>query len=261
MAQLSRPYQIGLVAVAVLAAAWVLLIHGHRSSSESTSAPSTARVTNTTTHAAAPAKHAEGTAGSATGHGSASSLGSLGHAVEKARGAVGTSKQNERQLGERSRQASSETATTTTTVAPAPAPAVKSSAPAPSAATTHAKSKPVAPSAAVRGATARQRTVEAQIAHGKVAVILFWDPSGSDDRLVHKALRSLRGDRTLKIAIDEALPSQVASFGTVTRGVQVFGTPTLLFVNGKDQALVRTGFQDAYSIAQAVREARHPARA
>ncbi len=32
MAQLSRPYQIGLVAVALLAAAWLLLFQGHHSS-------------------------------------------------------------------------------------------------------------------------------------------------------------------------------------------------------------------------------------
>lgn len=31
MAQLSRPYQIGLAAVAVLAAAWLLLFQGHKS--------------------------------------------------------------------------------------------------------------------------------------------------------------------------------------------------------------------------------------
>jgi hypothetical protein len=280
MAQLSRPFQIGLAAVAVLAAAWLLLVHGHNRN-ESPSAPAVAQVSSTPTHtvtaAAAPAKKSTGSAGSATGHGSASSLGSLGHAVEKARGAVATSKRNEASLAQHSSQASSETSSTAAGAPKASAPATSTptaTTPAPSAtktpataakpspaASTPAKSKSATPGSTHSAATSRQRTVEAQLAQGKLAVILFWDPTGSDDRLVHSALRSLRGDSGLKIAIDEASPSQVASFGTITRGVQVYGTPTLLFVNSKGQALVRTGFQDAYTIAQAVREARHPVKA
>jgi hypothetical protein len=271
MAQLSRPFQIGLAAVAVLAAAWLLLLHGHNRN-DSPNAPAVAQVSSTPAHAAAHAKKSTGHAGSATGHGSASSLGSLGHAVEKARGAVATSKQNEASLAQHSSQASSETSSTAASAPATSTPAA--STPAPSAtktpttaakpaptATAPAKTKSATPGSTHSAATSRQRTVEAQLAQGKLAVILFWDPTGSDDRLVHSALRSLRGDSGLKIAIDEASASQVASFGTITRGVQVYGTPTLLFVNSKGQALVRTGFQDAYTIAQAVREARHPVKA
>jgi hypothetical protein len=264
MAQLSRPYQIGLAAVAVLAVAWLLLLNGHgRSNSPSESAPGAAHV-STTTAPSPSVKKAEGSAGSATGHGSASSLGGLGSAVEKARGAVTKSKQNEQQLAERSNRASSET---TTTSAPKPAettgspsvtksagtvstPATKTSAP--------PASKPASPAASNRSAAnPRQHSVEAQLAQGKIAVILFWDPKGADDRVTQQALRSLRGNSSLKIAIDEASASQVASFGTITRGVQVYGTPTLLFVNKQGRAVTLTGLQPAYAIAQAVREARH----
>ncbi len=87
-------------------------------------------------------------------------------------------------------------------------------------------------------------------------MILFWDPSGSDDRSVHNALRSLRGDHKLNIAINEASASEVASFGTITRGVQVYGTPTILIVNKEGQAHTLTGLQDSFAIAQAVSEAR-----
>jgi hypothetical protein len=256
MAQLSRPYQIGLAAVAVLAAAWLLLLQGHGNSpSSSGSSPSSAQV--------APAP-AHSPSGAASGPGSASSLGSLGHAVEKAHGAVTKSQQNEKTLNERSNKASSETSTTSTakpaetTVAPsntkssgtASTPATKTASPAPS--------KSVAPGAAHRSTTnSRQHSVEAQLAQGKIAVILFWDPKGADDRVTQKALRSLRGNSSLKIAIDEASASQVASFGTITRGVQVYGTPTLLFVNKQGHAVTLTGLQPAYAIAQAVREARH----
>src|SRR5262249_15829055 len=85
MAQLSLPYQTGLGAVAVLAAAWLLLLGGHHKSTSgggSSSAP--AQPTRTVHAPVAPAAakaHAQGDAGSATGGGSASSLGSLGHAI------------------------------------------------------------------------------------------------------------------------------------------------------------------------------------
>lgn len=271
MAQLSRPYQIGLAAIAVLAAAWLLLFQGHNSNNSgagTTAQVPAPTVTHTVKSSAAPAKKAEGTAGQASGHGSASSIGGLGHAVEEARGAVSTSQTNAKQLAEKSQQASNETTTTSTpkpaetTAAPsstksagaAATPSVKTSAPAK--AKTNAKTQ--APGAASRStsSTAPQRTVEKQLQSGKIAVILFWSPKGADDRAVHSALRSLRGDRSLNIAIDEASASQVASFGTITRGIQVYGTPTLLFVNKKGRAITMTGLQDAFAIAQAVREAR-----
>jgi len=278
MAQLSRPYQIGLATVAVLAAAWLLLFQGHKAneSGSGTTAqvpqPPARTVTASAAPTPAPAKKAQGTAGQATGHGSASSLGGLGHAVEKARGAVSTSQQNAQQLAERSNRASDETTTTSTprpaetTAAPsstksagaAVTPSAKTSAPATPKAAAPAKPKTAAPGAAHRStsSTALQRTVEGQLKAGKIAVILFWDPKGAEDRVVHGALRSLRGNRSLNIAIDEASASQVASFGTITRGVQVYGTPTLLFVNRKGRALTLTGLQDSYGIAQAVREVR-----
>ncbi len=59
------------------------------------------------------------------------------------------------------------------------------------------------------------------------------------------------------ILVVEAPPSQVATFGSVTRGVQVYGTPTILIVNRHGQTSSLTGLQDAYSIEQAITEARH----
>ena len=266
MAQLSRPFQIGLAAVAVLAAGWLLLIRGHGESSGGSSAGNSAQVASTPAHAAAPApKKAEGTAGQATGHGSASSLGPFGHAIEKARGAVATSEQNAKQLNERSARASNETTTTST-----PRPAETTASPSKTkgsnttstpAATTSAPAKaPPAPAKSASpsnaAATSQQHLVEAQLTQGKIAVILFWDPKGAEDRLVHSTLRAMRGNRSLGIAVDEASAAQVASFGTITRGVQVYGTPTMLFVNKHGRAVTLTGLQDEYSITQAVREAR-----
>ncbi|HEX9482843.1 MAG TPA: hypothetical protein VF927_12140 [Solirubrobacteraceae bacterium] len=260
MAQLSRPYQIGLAAVAVLAAAWLLLLQGHGSSGSSSSGSGTAQVSPSRPHApASSVNKAEGNAGTDTGHGSASSIGSLGRAVEKARGAATTSKQNEKKLNERSSQASNEsTSTSAGRPAETTAPSRTTSTGALAAPAAPAPLKAAAPGAAHRSTSAvQQQKVEAQLAKGRVAVILFWDPKGADDRLVHRAVGSMRGNSSLKIAVDEASAKQVASFGSITRGVQVYGTPTLLFVNKQGKVLTLTGLQDSFAIAQAVREVRH----
>ena len=260
MAQLSRPYQIGLVAIALLAAAWLLLFQGHHSNSTGSSASAPPAHTRTVkAPTAAPKAPSHGTAGQATGHGSASSLGAYGHAIEKARGAVATSQKNANELAAKSAQASSPStsspkpAATSTTTAPP-----KSAAPTTSATATTteshvtAKRAPSAPAAS--SAPVRQRTVEAQLKSGRIALIFFWNPSGSDDRAVHRALAKL--PHNLRVSIDEARPSEVASFGVITRGVQVYGTPTLLIANAKGQITTLTGLQDPFTIAQAIREAR-----
>ena len=59
-----------------------------------------------------------------------------------------------------------------------------------------------------------------------------------------------------KISVQEVAPGQVAAFGSVTRGVQVYGTPTILIVNKHGQTTTLTGLQDTYSIQQAIAEAR-----
>jgi hypothetical protein len=278
MAQLSRPYQIGLVAVALLAAAWLLLFQGHHSS---TSGPGSAQAPVTATHTVpahtpAPKAHAEGTAGQATGHGSASSLGALGHSVEQARGAVSTSQRNANELANKSAQASSPAAPSSSspaTGAGAAGGASHAQSAAPSTSSTHAQSAApstsssagtaihAAPKSAspakgtIRAAVAlRQHAVEAQLAQGKTVLIFFWNPKGSDDRAVNRELGKLPHD--LRIAVDRARSNAVATFGTITRGVQVYGTPTLLIVNKKGQVSTMTGLQSTFTIAQAIRESK-----
>jgi hypothetical protein len=255
MAQLSRPYQIGLVAVALLAAAWLLLLQGHHSSSPESSAapPPTAAVHAARAHAAA----SQGSAGQATGHGSASSLGALGHDVEKARGAVATSKQNAHELAAKSAQASTPNTSSSKSSAPAAAPA-KSAAPSASASAgttaTAPATSPRVPAGTLRAAAApRQHLVESQLAQGRTVLIFFWNPKGSDDRSVNEALGRLRHER---IAIDRARANAVATFGTITRGIQVYGTPTVLVINRTGRVRMLTGLQDSYTITQAIREVR-----
>ena len=51
-----------------------------------------------------------------------------------------------------------------------------------------------------------------------------------------------------------ARSGQVGSFGTFTRAVQVYSTPTILLINTKGVTSSVTGLTDAFSIEQAVRE-------
>ena len=101
-----------------------------------------------------------------------------------------------------------------------------------------------------------QRAVEADLAKGDVVVLLFWNPAGAEDVVVHAAVQPLADAHNRKIAVQYALASQVASFGSITRGVQVFATPTVLIINKRGQTTVLTGVQDTFSIEQAIAEAR-----
>jgi hypothetical protein len=122
--------------------------------------------------------------------------------------------------------------------------------------------------------------VERALKEGKVAVILFWNPKGSDDIAVNEELRLLEAihhlirplvrepqvrraversglELTKKFAAFVATASEVSAFGSITRGVQVQATPAIVIVNKQGQATVLPGLQDAYSIEQAIDEARN----
>ena len=89
-------------------------------------------------------------------------------------------------------------------------------------------------------------------------MLLFWNPSGADDVAVHHAVQAVKNVN--RVAVREAAASQVASFGSITRGVQVYATPTILVIVKTGQTTVLTGLQDAFSIEQAIDEARSTAQ-
>jgi hypothetical protein len=259
MAQLSRPYQVGLLAVVLLAAAWLLLIQGHTTSPSTPAASSPVpAATSTAQTSSSPASKAGGSA-SHIYHGAAPGVEGLTKDIAKAKGAVETSQQNAKQLAEKSAQASNEP--THSAVTPAPTVTKAKSVP-----TTHTKAvapvktttKPAspAPSQAKSGTPSAQQAVEAELAKGKIVLILFWNPKGADDQVVHKAVDQLQHNGRLGIAVHQASASEVASFGTVTKGVQVYGTPTLLVINKQGKALTLTGLQEAFTIEQAIQEAK-----
>jgi hypothetical protein len=290
MSQISRPFQIALLAVAVLAAAWLFVFQQHPSTSSSSSSSSPVVSSAAPAPSSAAAAKAKAAASAKIYHGSAPGVEGLSRAIAHAHGAVSTSQQNANNLETKSAQASGEAASTHS--ASSAASATKSAAtPAKSApaskSTSAAATKSHTPQAA--GTThahtsspAGQHAVETELAHGNVVVVLFWNPNGADDEVVHRELMLLRtihhkvapyAKRPLvkrllkafgleldkKIAINVASANQTASFGSITRGIQVYGTPTMLVIDKHGHAIVLNGLQDAFSIEQAIDEARHVA--
>jgi hypothetical protein len=263
MSQISRPFQIALLAVAVLAAAWLFVFQPHASntaSSESSSAVVSSPTPSASASAAAEAKSAGSP--SSIYHGSAPGVEGLTRAVAHAHGAVAKSQQNAARLRKASEQASGQTASTPASATPAhtvSSSATKAAQPTKTATTPVSKvhHTTTTPSTAhkVSGVPTGQRAVEAQLAHGKVAVVLLWNPAGVEDAVVRSELKLLaRGDH--RIAINVAPAGQAASFGTITRGVQVYGTPTMLIIDKQGKTIVLSGLQDTFSIRQAIQEAR-----
>jgi hypothetical protein len=290
MSQISRPFQIALVAVGVLMAVWFLALRGHSASSSSGSSGGAATAATSTPSAQPPG------APSSIYHGSAPGVEGLTRAIAKAHGAVATSQENAKQLEEKSAQASGGSS------APAASPAASS--PQSTASPSHtgsvagsahktAAKTPVKPAArtapgakaagSLTGAhrtPAKQALVERALKEGKIAVILFWNKKGADDVAVQFELRVLEAVHHLikpvaavpkvrdelraynlelqkPIAVFEARANQVTSFGSITHGVQVYGTPTMLIINRRGQVKTVTGLTDVYAIEQTIDEARH----
>jgi len=263
MAQISRPFQVAIAVVALLGVVWVLALRPHSSpSTGESSAPVASSATSTpspTPAKAPPASAPNGGQGAASKvyHGSAPGVTGLTRAVAKAHGAVATSESDAKQFENQSAQTSSTPSTTaSTTAGSASGTSTTPSTAASSKPSTSAAHRPTHSSAPAHvTASSRQQAVEASLKQGRVAVVLFWNAKGSDDAVVHREVQSLASRKGL--AIYEAAPSQVSSFGSITRGVQVYGTPTILIVVKSGKTIVLTGLTDVYSIEQAISEARH----
>jgi hypothetical protein len=258
MAQISRPFQVAFVVLILFVGVWLFALRGHSSSTSGGGS-------------AAPANSSPSGGSAAPGsvyHGSAPGVEGLSKAIAKAHGAVTTSQQNAKELQEKSAQASSSSSKPAgSSTASAPAAAATHT---PGAAATHNHSaastapRPSAPSSTrtrptQTGATrtpVRQAQVEQALKQGKIALVLFWTRKGADDQAVQRELRQLGGTHAKTLATFQARPEEVASFGSITRGVQVSQTPTLLIINRLGQATTVTGYTDAYAIEQKIAEAR-----
>ena len=261
--QISRPFQIALVAVIVLFALWFVVLRHASSESTSPSASSSQPATTSQPAASSSSSGSSGSpaSGTSTYHGSAPGVAGLTRAIAKARGAVAQSQQNAQRLQSKEKQASSASSAAQATAAkPTSATNAKSGA---SATTAPAKTK-VAPQTAAKPSSAArakagvpvlQSRVEAQLKHGQLVAILLWNPKGSVDKVVHSNLLSAKQSFAGKLAVHVATSGQVGSFGTFTRTVQVYSTPTILLINPKGATSSVTGLTDSFAIDQAIREA------
>jgi hypothetical protein len=257
MAQLSRPYQIALAAFALLAVVWFVALRGNSSSSSSSPTP----VASTPASAPAPTAASEAKAAAAPTriyHGAAPGVEGLTRAINKAHGAVATSQQEahsfEHASADGSGQSAASNAPSTTATG-----SKQATAPASAAATASKSTPPVAVKphkVTGSGTPAQQVAVESELKQGKVVLVLFWNPKGTDDVAVRKELQAVEKKLGGKISVHDALANQVGSFGSITRTIQVYQTPTILFVNGKGLTTTLTGFTDAFSIEQTIEEAR-----
>jgi hypothetical protein len=285
MAQLSRPYQIALAATIFLALVYFVALRPH--SSETTSS-SPAPVASTPASTPAPVVAAKAKAPAVRTH-----IEGLTRAATHAREAVAASQQaadkSAASTAEAPAQSAAVTASSTTaavtsrrhgTSASTTATSTKQSttvvhskhaAAVPAGTVTKSsvtvtKTKHGAPShsvtvtkTSVHAAPAQQVAVEKQLKQGKVVVVLFWNPKGSGDVAVHKELQAVEKQQDGKIAVHYALADQVGSFGSITKAIQVYQTPTILLLNKKGLTTTLTGFTDAFSIEQTIGEARQAA--
>jgi hypothetical protein len=247
MAQISRPFQIGLAALAVFVLAWFAVLHRPGSSSSEPAPASSSPAAATPKPSASTPVY----------NGAAPGVAGLTRDIAKAHGAVTTSEQNAQQLQNKSAQASNEAARSATSATPATASAPSSS----TSTATPRKSAPVKPAASATATAAAQQAAQQAVLHkelkqGKVLLLLFWNPKATDDRSVRQAVQAVSSHQHGKVAAHVALANQVSLYGSVTRNVGVLQTPTLLVVAKQGLAVTMTGLVDQYAIEQAIVEAK-----
>jgi len=270
MPQLSRPLQVALAAVALLAVVWFVALRGHSNSSESTA--TTPAVSTSAKPAASASSPSSPGSPSSVYHGSAPGVEGLTRDIQKAHAAVAQSEQNAAQLELKSDQASGESAPSAThsTGGTSSAAAGATSTTHHSTATPAAKAAPAQTKApahkpasahAVNG-TAGQTWVEGELAKKTTVALLFYSPHSPNDLLVRHELERVIGDeraRHVKMALRLAAGEHVGEYGSFTRVASVYQTPTLLLITPSGEVKPPiTGLTDAYSIEQAIDEKTQP---
>ncbi len=99
-------------------------------------------------------------------------------------------------------------------------------------------------------------TVAAELHQGKVVLLLFLNPHAYDDDATAIGATEVAYRLRHHVAAHLALADQVNSFGSITRDIQVYQTPTLLMINPKREVTTVTGLTDEFSLEQAIAEAK-----
>jgi hypothetical protein len=218
--------QIALVAVVLLAGMWFTVLRPKSDDGGGSSTPAPA--------AATPAsKAAPGVKG-------------LTRAVDKAKGAAATSDAANAKV--QAATGGTTAAGKSTAAKAAPVKKLKSAKP------VAAAKKPAAPAVATDPST----KLLAQLAHGKVVVVLFHG-SGADDRAAKKAVERLAASDK-KVVVSQPSISKVGRYAAITRGVEVMVAPTIVVIGKDRKARVVTGYTDVDVLRQTVGDARRTAK-
>jgi hypothetical protein len=295
MAQLSRPFQIALVALALLVLVWFVGLHRPGSASTGSSASSNtahSAAAHAATHAGSAAAAAHAAHGLSRGESSAvaaaqaAAHGGTSNAHAAAPGArvthttvssvhvahhaaVNHATVTHPDTASRSGTSVRTSVHTQTSVSVKhhlqTSPAATATGTASTGASHRAAVAPQRTQPAQRGSAAaatspatpaRQAAVAAELKQGKVVLILFWNSHSSADTAVHSQVLAVAHKLGRTVAVQSATAGQVGDFGSITRDIQIYQTPTLLIVNPHAQVTTVTGYTDAYAIEQTVREAR-----
>jgi hypothetical protein len=98
--------------------------------------------------------------------------------------------------------------------------------------------------------------IAAELHQGKTVLLLFLNPHAYDDDATAIDTTEVAHKLSHHVAAHFALASQVNSFGSITRDIQVYQTPTLLIVNPKREVTTVTGLTDEFALEQAIAEAK-----
>ncbi|HEX4838205.1 MAG TPA: hypothetical protein VFV03_06760 [Solirubrobacteraceae bacterium] len=252
MAQVSRPFQVALGAVVVLALVWMMALRGHVANPSEPAPSSPSASVSASSAARAPA------APTPVYHGAAPGVEGLTRAIAKAHGAVALSQRNAGQLQRKSDEASNESRAGATSGAATS----ESSAGATSAhnATSRASARAGSSAKTHSGRPAAQVAVERELSHGKTVMLVFWNPRSTVDEDVQSQARALAGGSRGTVTLHAARAGQVGMFGAITEVAHVYQTPTILIVNRHGLVSTLTGLTDVFALEQAVREARSAKR-
>lgn len=126
-----------------------------------------------------------------------------------------------------------------------PAPGTTGSSPAP-----RPRAAPASPKRATPSGD-RSKPILETLADGKVAVVVFYEPDGADDRAVRAAVRDL-SRRGGGLKVFSASIATVARYAAITRGVSVLTAPTVLVIGPDRQARTVTGLTQTAEIDELV---------
>jgi hypothetical protein len=98
--------------------------------------------------------------------------------------------------------------------------------------------------------------IAAELHQGKTVLLLFLNPHGYDDDATAIGTTEVAYKLRQHVAAHLALAGQVNSFGSITRDIQIYQTPTLLIINPKREVATVTGLTDEFALEQAIAEAK-----